>query len=163
MIEARIDEISVQNALKDIKKYEQQVQTEVKGIIDATAFSVARKAKAAAPFGRQKVMTGKDKRKRKRYVSVGGSLRASIKAITYHNRMEATAGTGVHYAPYVEFGTGTMVKVPAGLEDYAMQFKGQGIRQVNLPARPFLFPAMESERKPYIEKIKKALERGPKR
>lgn len=46
-----------------------------------------------------------------------------------------------NYAAYVEFGTGTLVDVPAGLEEYAMQYKGKGIKQVNLPARPFLFPA----------------------
>ena len=45
------------------------------------------------------------------------------------------------YAPYVEFGTGKMVEVPDEWVDLAMQFKGKGIREVNLPARPYMYPA----------------------
>ena len=46
----------------------------------------------------------------------------------------------VKYAPYVEFGTGAFVRVPKGLETYAMQFKGNGKREVNIKAQPFFFP-----------------------
>jgi hypothetical protein len=45
----------------------------------------------------------------------------------------------------VEFGTGGTVNVPAGYEDFAMQFKGKGIRKINLKPRPYLIPAFESE------------------
>lgn len=55
------------------------------------------------------------------------------------NGLNAEVGFTANYAAYVEFGTGGMVDVPSGLEEYAIQFKGAGIRQVNLPARPFLF------------------------
>jgi hypothetical protein len=68
-----------------------------------------------------------------------------------------------HYAPYVEFGTGSLVDVPVGLEDYAIQFKGAGIREVNLPAHPFLFPPYEEERKKLIDRIKKTLLNNAKR
>jgi phage gpG-like protein len=61
------------------------------------------------------------------------------------------------YAAYVEFGTGTLVDVPAGLEDYAIQFKGKGIRQVNLPARPFLFNTAKRLMPKIIDKIKQVL------
>ena len=47
------------------------------------------------------------------------------------------------YAPYVEFGTGGLVVVPTGWEDFAWQFKGAGIRVVNLKATPYLLPAFE--------------------
>ena len=30
-------------------------------------------------------------------------------------------------------------------ESYAKQFKGKGIRDINLPARPFLFPSARTE------------------
>lgn len=54
------------------------------------------------------------------------------------------------YAPYVEFGTGRMVDLqhltklgfPAS---YAMQFNGKGIKNVNLPARPFFFTNLRKE------------------
>ena len=54
------------------------------------------------------------------------------------------------YAAYVEFGTGRKVDLqhltklgfPAS---YAMQFKGKGIKDVNLPARPFFFTNLRKE------------------
>jgi hypothetical protein len=58
------------------------------------------------------------------------------------------------YAAYVEWGTGALVDVPAGLEDYAIQFKGKGIKQVNLPARPFFFSPFLREK----EALKKRIE-----
>lgn len=53
--------------------------------------------------------------------------------------LEWEVHSGKEYSPYIEFGTGALVDVPKGLETYALQFKGRGIRQVNLPARPFFF------------------------
>lgn len=61
------------------------------------------------------------------------------------------------YAPYVEFGTGGLVEVPAGLEGYARRFKGRGVRKVNLPARPFMFPALAEEKPKLIKEIKNTL------
>ena len=49
----------------------------------------------------------------------------------------------INYAPYVEFGTGGKVVVPTGWEAFAMQFKGAGVRTVNLRPRPYLLPAFE--------------------
>jgi len=48
-------------------------------------------------------------------------------------------GVGVKYGPYMEFGTGGAVDVPPGLEDYAIRFKGAGVRQINIHPHPFLF------------------------
>ena len=73
------------------------------------------------------------------------------------NKLEWTLFNTKEYAPYVEFGTGGMVIVPKGLEAYAMQFKGKGIREVNLPARPFFFEPFLRRRKELIQNIKKAL------
>jgi HK97 gp10 family phage protein len=74
------------------------------------------------------------------------------------NSKGATILVPVSYAPYVEFGTGTKVNVPKGLENYASQFKGKGIKQINLSARPFLFPAVEKNSKIFFERVKKLLE-----
>ena len=59
------------------------------------------------------------------------------------------------YAPYVEFGTGLLVDVPVDARTYAIQFKGAGIKQVNLPARPFMYPSYRLER-PKIRRLVKA-------
>jgi HK97 gp10 family phage protein len=86
--------------------------------------------------------------KAKRDVKVdNGTLRNSIqlKEINQGNKIVYTVGSALKYAPYVEFGTGGEVNVPAGYETFAIQFKGKGIRKINLRARPYLIPAFESE------------------
>ena len=52
-----------------------------------------------------------------------------------------SAGGGIApYAPYVEFGTGGLVEVPKEFDEQARLAIGKGIRKVNLPARPFMYP-----------------------
>jgi len=70
-----------------------------------------------------------------------GILKASINGEV--DGLNGIVGTPIKYSPYIEFGTGGLVDVPAGLEDYAMKFKGAGIKQVNLFPRPFLIPAFK--------------------
>ncbi len=51
------------------------------------------------------------------------------------------------YAPYVEFGTGTKVKIPRGLEKLASEFKGE-IDIVGQKAQPYLYPsAIDGQKK----------------
>ena len=86
--------------------------------------------------------------KAKRDVQVDNStLRSSIqlKEVNIGNKIVYTVGSRLKYAPYVEFDTGGLVNVPAGYELFAMQFKGKGVRKINLRARPYLIPAFESE------------------
>lgn len=73
---------------------------------------------------------------------VNGDLRNSISAQRSGKSINVVALA--HYAPYVEFGTGGRVNLTDMTElgippSYAAQFKGKGIRDVNLPARPFFF------------------------
>jgi hypothetical protein len=46
------------------------------------------------------------------------------------------------YAAYIEFGTGGAVKIPAGVEDYAIQFKKRNPQNISMKANPYLFPAL---------------------
>ena len=64
-----------------------------------------------------------------------------------------------NYAAFVEFGTGNMVKVPTELAEYARQFKGKGIRNVNLPARPFFFAPFFKRRQAILRDIVKVLQK----
>lgn len=71
-----------------------------------------------------------------------GTLKQSIRAEKRGKTAEVVAGA--IYAPYVEFGTGGKVDLidmeALGIpSSYAAQFKGQGIKNINLPARPFFF------------------------
>lgn len=131
--------IQVQGIKQAMKALEDYAETKTEQLEKATqkaTINVARGAKQNAP-----VDTGR--------------LRSSIHRTS--NRLNGTVFTNVEYAPYIEFGTGSKVDVPEGLEDYAMQFKGEGKRQVNLPAQPFLFPAWEAVRPEYIKEVKKIL------
>jgi len=87
-------------------------------------------------------------RNAKRAVTVdNGTLRNSIqlKEVNTGSKIVYTVGSALKYAPYVEFGTGGLVNVPAGYESFAIQFKGTKGYKVNLRARPYLIPAFESE------------------
>tara|TARA_R110000822_G_scaffold5786_3_gene24725 strand:+ start:1878 stop:2315 length:438 start_codon:yes stop_codon:yes gene_type:complete len=88
-----------------------------------TAFDIARKAKQSAPVDK-------------------GTLKQSIRAELKGKTVEVIAGA--HYAPYIEFGTGGQVNLDDMLElgipaSYAEQFRGKGLKNVNLPPRPFFF------------------------
>jgi HK97 gp10 family phage protein len=84
-------------------------------------------------------------RNAKRNVVVdNGFLRNSI-ALEPISKLTYSVEAKAKYAPYVEFGTGGLVEIPSGYEQYAAIFKGKGIRKVNLRARPFLIPAFENE------------------
>lgn len=63
----------------------------------------------------------------------------------------------VNYAPFIEFGTGGLVDVPTGLEDYAIRFKGEGIKQVNLRPQPFLFNSFKEETIEMTKRLKNAI------
>lgn len=88
-----------------------------------------------------------------------GTLKNSAKVEGKATSSNLNVGVGVFakYAPYLEFGTGTKVDVPAGLENYAIQFKGKGIKQINITAKPFFFPAVFKNRAKFIENVKNAL------
>ena len=87
-----------------------------------------------------------------------GFLKNKITVRKIENGVEDVAQTD--YAAYVEFGTGTKVSVPKGLEDYAIQFKGAGEREVNLPAQPFMFPSYFEEKPKLLKRIKEKLDKA---
>lgn len=143
MNEIRLDSRSVQDTLRAFDKYDKLTQRRIGDQVEKSAIIIEHKAKGRAPVNKR---TG-----------VGARLRTSIERRVNKSRLSASVGTNVHYAPYVEFGTGTLVKVPSDLREYAIQFKGAGIRQVNRRAIPYLFNSVAEERDNYNEGIKKAL------
>ena len=127
--------------LKGLEKVKQESIKKIEQEIEATAYDIH-----AGAVNRVPVDTG----------FLKNSLSVQTKGL------EARVEAGVHYAPYVEFGTGGLVDVPAGLEEYALRFKGKGIKQVNLPPRPFLFTTFEQERPKLVERIRKVINSGSK-
>ena len=114
--------------IKRLGKLSPEIAKEVAMEINASALAIQSKA-------------------RRDVVVDNGILRNSIqlKEVNKGDKIIYTVGSALKYAPYVEFGTGGTVNVPAGYEDFAIQFKGKGIRKINLKPRPYLIPAFESE------------------
>lgn len=127
----------ITDLLRDIQYLEQNTIKSLDEELKVSAENIVNSAKAMAP-------------------SETGALKQSI-SYTHNGILDYNVTVAVHYAPYVEFGTGALVDVPAGLESYAIQFKGRGIKQVNMPAHPYLFPAFEEERRLLIERLKAEL------
>ena len=114
--------------IKRLGKLSPQIAKEVAMEVNASALAIQSKARRAV-------------------VVDNGMLRNSIqlKEINKGDKIIYTVGSRLRYAPYVEFGTGGLVSVPAGYEDFAMQFKGTKGYKINLRPRPYLIPAFESE------------------
>lgn len=71
-------------------------------------------------------------------------------------------GNNVRYAPFIEFGTGSKVNLTelkdAGLpESYAMQFKGKGIKAINIQPQPYFFPSVNEETQRLYKKLKRTI------
>ena len=114
-----------------------------------SAMDIVRMAKKNAPVGKEN----------------GGNLRQSIESERKGKTVEVIAGA--HYAPYVEFGTGGMVDLDDMLQlgippSYAAQFKGKGIKEVNLPARPFFYNAARIGLKNLLVRLKGELNKAIK-
>ena len=122
--------------IKGLNTFEKRVEGKVKDAFHEWGVETENMAKARVPVDT-------------------GELKNSINARVEQDGWAWAVGTPVEYSPYVEFGTGSFVDVPQGLEDYAIQFKGAGIRQVNLPARPYLFNSARENFRKMIEKFKK--------
>lgn len=132
-------------SLDRLTKLAKHNESAVKQAIAETAINIERKAKenlASTGF--------KD--------SVGGIAQSGY--ILYRaDRMGAEVGFNKHYAPYIEYGTGTNVAVPSGFEDFAWQFKGDDLREVNIKPMPFFHPALNSELENLKQKLKDSLKK----
>lgn len=91
-----------------------------------------------------------------------GQIRNSIRTVKV-SKLRCDVEVGIpgkigDLAAWVEFGTGKYIDIPPGFEEYAMNFIGK-IRPGTgtILAQPYLFPALERERKVFIERLKKDL------
>ena len=107
--------------LKDLERFGDEAKTRVHGVTADNATAIALDAKNRAPFNLGKIKQGI------KSVELGKS---DFKIITNANNIAP-------YSAYVEFGTGSKVKVPTELQAVASQFKGkkagtfeQGLRAI---------------------------------
>ena len=89
-----------------------------------------------------------------------GILRSSISTTVDMSKLEATVGTNLEYAPYVEYGTG-LFATQGGGRNTAWSYqnsKGQWVTTKGQRAQPFLGPALRQNRDKIIEHFNKVLE-----
>lgn len=62
--------------------------------------------------------------------------------------------SGARYSAYQEFGTGNKVRIPNKYQKFAAQFKGRGIRKVNIQAKPYFIPPLQRRANLLVKRIK---------
>lgn len=107
---------------KSIIKYGDEAVKAFEQDVNTTAQLVATRAKELAPID-------------------NGTLRQSIKAEKQTEPLTWRVTSYMPYSAYHEFGTGIYVNIKKGWHEMAAQFKGKGIRQVNILPEPFMYPA----------------------
>ena len=130
----------INSVISNLRNYGKEAEKDIEGVTELVAKNIESYAKSQAPanFGK-----------------LGQSIQA-VKVNDYNWNIEA-GRVLAPYAPFVEFGTGGLVEVPNELKEQAIKFKGKGIKQVNLRARPYLYPSLLRGRKEYLEKLKLVL------
>jgi len=136
--------------LKRYKQIPKKVESELKKAVAVATRQTSYNAKSFAPHDKRKV----------KYKKTGGRLRTDIHPKITDKGLTGEVIVGPHYGPYVEFGTGGLVRVPAELKEYAMQFKGAGIRKVNTGAQPYLYPAFFINREKFTKECDRILKRA---
>ena len=124
---------------KKLQKFGEEGNMELQAITKINALEMQTTAKQKAPVNKAENVTG-------------GDLRQSIQ-IAENTPYSYTVFTNLFYAPFVEFGTGGNVDIPKGWEEIAAQFKGKGIRKVNISAQPYMYPAFKEQTPKYIKDI----------
>lgn len=95
--------------------------------------------------------------------SYGGTLKQSIQLKVHKDGAEMYSTA--NYAPYVEFGTGSRYVSPNDATNlgipssYIAQFKGKGIKEVNLEPQPFFYGSAAKAYKNMLARLNKRLKR----
>jgi len=141
---ARNSRVQVGNRLLEraLKQFGDEVLERVREIVQETAMIIYNNAVARAPVGE----------------FGGGSLRQSI---TFHSSLDGltcTVEVGVHYAIYVEFGTGIYAEGGDGRKTPWVYWSDKLDRWVftqGMKAQPFWFPSIDSGRRHFSREIKR--------
>jgi HK97 gp10 family phage protein len=92
-----------------------------------------------------------------------GNLSRSISSTPYQNGYASFSmgNSTVKYGPYVEFGTGKGYGIPAykfstkkPLSNYSSQFRGSGLKDYNMPNRPFFFKTFDEKFATLLKSLK---------
>jgi tRNA(Ser,Leu) C12 N-acetylase TAN1 len=136
--------------ISDLKKFGNKVEEALSVALETTAYDMEDFATKEC----ERVI-GKTS-----FTKLTGKLIQSIDVIVVNdmNYIVQAGGSLAPYAPYVEFGTGGLVNVPKEFDEQARRALGKGIKQVNLPPRPYMYPTLIYGRKQIEINLKKEIE-----
>lgn len=132
--------------LKQLDQFGAEGQRLGVAVTNLTAENIVNKAKLLSPVNKE--------------IGVGGQLRRSnsyTKAKVPQNT--AIVFNNAPYAAYQNFGTGGLVDIPKGFEEIAAQFRGKGVKQVNIPATGFLTTPYIQEAAEYPKRLENAFKK----
>lgn len=139
MVKVEIKGLKELNVRLNPKRVVTEVDAEVKAA--GKEFAKLANQSAAAQFGDKGILLG------------------GIQPIKNPPFLQSGAESNARYSAYLEFGTIQHVNVPPDLKDYAIQFKGQGIRKTGgIIARPYFFPQQPIVQTNLIKRIKAIVE-----
>jgi HK97 gp10 family phage protein len=149
------------DGLKELKEKFKNLQTDaakdLDAVLEVSAQNIATKAKQNLSGV---TYNSKDYKKplEKLYAEINdiNSLKLNINAKPISFLSYEVVST-IPYAAYVEFGTGGAVNIPAGVKDYAIQFKKPNRLNISMKANPYLFPAFFEQKPIIIQDIKDIL------
>lgn len=126
-----------QAKLKNLPTY---IKREADGFVEDAALQWEQLAKQAAPVDTN-------------------NLRGKISVLPKTKDMRRDVVSPVEYSAYMEWGTGTRVNVPVGLQEYALQFKGKK-SVIGVYPHPYFFIQQPLVSKSLIEDLKQLLKRS---
>ena len=130
--------INIKNTKKlinAVEMYGKEALKEVGEVTKFTAQEIENTAKMLAPVDKSQ-------------------LKASIKSEMQEDNLHYKITAYQPYSAYQEFGTGGKVVINEDWSEMASQFKGAGIREVNLTPQPFMFPAYVKGRAEYNKSLR---------
>lgn len=135
----RLEIRGLNQAIRELNEIGVDISDQIDAITQSNAQEIEANAKANAPVDK-------------------GFLRNQIST---EKRGDALYGVVANapYSAYMEFGTGGEVEVPDELREIAEQFRGNGVRTINIAPRPFLYPAFVRGRQQYLKDMENFIRR----
>lgn len=140
---------------KWVNSQTRETQTKCKELIERRTKDLHRRVVNSANFLHTTI------KKKGKYVPKSkysyGNLKGTISMSVSGDRLSGGVFVHAEYAPYMEFGTGRFahIGIMPGYESYARQFKGRGIRDVNVYPKMYFFPHFERSKKLIIQDLNK--------
>jgi hypothetical protein len=153
MITVGINKQEIDRIAKKAKKYGKEMKLLVAKDLAKSAYAIDRNAKANA---------------QRKFTDLGGIVSQIRTRPLSADKLTWINISGAKYSAFVEFGTGKSVNlnnlVKAGFPpEWAMQFKGRGVKKLNLQPRPFFFLAIKNEQPKLIKRLEQTIKDNAKK